>query len=402
MLPALVLLCSILPADGPQTYAALKAEMPLSDAARRQALRDFADEDRASITDRIKAAKALTKQSTAPEDKLAAWLQVAALYGTAGRAGPRSKALKQADKQAKKLRDKKAQKRTRGLLKAARAADKAAKSLTKSLKKKRKRPPAKLSDKDRKLLETLAAGRKAYAGLGDDAAARRAALLVAELYAVSTGGAKKSRAGFKKLIDADGRRDHERVAQRAHLGLSRLEEDKKRLEQAALASLAADRAVTVPVSRPAFDAAPALYRRSPRSSRLCAALWDEKNVSCARLEQDKWGAPSFQDFSQGRRQRRFSDRDAKIVLSDYRVLLEDCVKQSDDLTEFDTEVALSWEVSPDGRVSEYDTRPRHLKMGKTSSCLDEAFATIRYPRFKGPPAQVELTWDVDTKRAGSR
>ena len=126
---------------------------------------------------------------------------------------------------------------------------------------------------------------------------------------------------------------------------------------------------------------------------MCEALVARK-LSCATLEEDRWGNRTFYDFSR-QKARRFSNTTAREVLTEYYGLLKGCIDQSDQLTEFDTEVQFAWTVQNTGRVTDYTVRPRHLESGAFRACTDAAFAAFRYPRFRGPAASVSYDLDVD-------
>ena len=376
----------------PQTYAELKAELPGTGLSRKRALQAFVDDDRPALSGRLRAAKAMRKGADA-DGRVNAYLAMARLYGASGAKSKRAGALKKALAATKKAKDKK----RRRHIERARVGDKALGKLKKAVAARERSMPSPLPKTLLAHRKDIVAAGKSYAALGDEPRRLFAEYWRLRLDATTLGkGARKTLKRAKGLAkDCGTSRDHASVLRDVHRLRARLLQKAGRLSGAIEASFRADRAVLVPLKKSAFDAAAApVHARSRETSVLCFKA-QTRQLDCAALEEESFGVRSFYDFSRERKLKRFSRPKADAVLVEYDSLLKDCVHTSTELTEFDVAVELEWWVEPSGKVQEYIARPRRLEHGASAECLADAFARIRYPRFRGERQAIELSYDID-------
>lgn len=364
--------------------------------------------------ERIRAARALSQSRDASvELQLKGKLYIAQIYGLTGSKKRRS-AMKKARRFATRIGDRE----TMGLIKQAMNGDKALSRLTRHHWGKMKQIGQKESSKNRKRgrrgraskdgeqavsreLAQVKASLAAWQGLEDTPqwmAARFQLLASDALGAKNKKARKKVRKALGALVaDAGEHRDIASTVVAAHRLAVALALKDRKYKQAALHSLAADRAVR-PSSKRAWPGdTHNIHGRTKETLRLCKEL-KKRRIDCGQLEEDRWGTRSFWDFSKSKT-RRFSQQKARLVLAEYDPLLKGCIDQSQQLTEFDTEVLYDWTVDPSGRVSQYTVRPRRLESGPFRECTDKAFDLFRYPRFRGPPASASYTIDIDLQDA---
>jgi hypothetical protein len=408
---------------GPITYSDLLGQLPEDRRAKADALETFARSGGPGIADRLKAANALAgDEDLTGRERLQAQLLVAQLYGVMG-SSKRTSAMKKAKRLATQLDDRdmvltlaQAMDGDAALARLEKANAKALKAMAGGKKakkgKKRKKPKASKKKKKKKGkgkskgtkggdAETIAASFDAWQTLEDKPRllAARFALLAAD---AATASSKASRTKLRKalgeLVSGVGEhRDLAPTVAAAHQLAAQLSLSGGAYKQAALHALAADRAARPPAKKAWPSNERNVVGRSKQTAALCAEL-KKKKLSCAQLEEDRWGDRTFWDFSK-EKTRRFSQDKAREVLAEFDGLLKGCIDQSTQLTEFDTEVSFDWTVDGSGRVSKYTVRPRHLESGAFRTCTDAAFAAFRYPRFRGPAASVSYAIDIDLQDA---
>ncbi len=383
------------PVAPPTSWTALQQDLPKDKGKRARVLFRFVRDDSSALDDRLRAARALFG-SLAPTDpkRVDAAVAEAELFAVAGKRGQRRGALLRARADARRLhQDGKAAQLERAL-----DGDVALRKLERFLDHRRGAGAEPASVKsaadavDDALPSWLALGDERAHGAARIALARRQALTDADAAARALGDA----------VDALGTgRDAAAVRADGWRAMARLAEDAGRLEDAAAAALAADRADAVnprvaaaPVTAPEGGAAAPRYTRSRDTAALCGRLRD-KGVSCAKVEMKRWGARTFYDFSR-ERSGGFNRGRADDVLHEYESLLQGCLQQGarKNLTT-NTHVELEWGVGNDGHVLQrFDLRPMRLRGSLVESCLTGAFAAFRYPRYRGEMQHVRLSYDV--------
>jgi hypothetical protein len=383
----------------PATWAELQPALQGKDKARRAAaLLRFARDETPSLPDRLRAAQgARAALAEGDPKRVEAALLEAELHGNAGVKKKRRDALAAAWSMAKRLglEDKRAR------IEEARAGEEAASQLADLLMRREKsREPPPAAPLEAELAGRVEGALSSWLALGDEGQHGAARVLLGRKAALD-GDAVAAVRILSDVVDALGkRRGATAVMGEASRHLARLFEGQGRFADAAAAALAADRAAAIDLKKPA-PTAPALptpYVRTAETAALCKRA-RAAQVSCAKVEAQRWGERTFYDFSTEPRA-AFNPARADDVLAEYESLLQDCLKAGAkaNLTN-NTHVEIEWAIGSDGRLlKSFHLRPTRLAGTVVESCLASAFAVFRYPPYKGEMQHVRLSFDIGEVR----
>jgi hypothetical protein len=366
----------------PDTFSALKAELPNDRGRKLTALLRFASDDAPAVPDRLRATQAARALMAGDErKKVEAWLLDAELSGAIGKGGPRRGALNNARASARRLDMSELVMRIEEVMRG----DDALALLTRAVAKGKPAEVRALDAAKRSLAAWLAIGDERTHGLA------RMWITLAEPTEL-----EHKLSELADAADALGTaRLHAGARAEVLLARARLLESAGRLGEAARERVQADRERDVNLKRSGLEpSARAPYLRSKETAAACKTLRSEKNT-CAREEERRFGARSFYDFSQEKLPTLDPQR-AEDVIIEYESTLQRCLAEGAkaNLTT-QTHVELEWGVGNDGRVKGLDLRPMRLRGTVVETCMKEAFSLWRYPRYGGEMQHVRLDFNVE-------
>mgnify|MGYP007126782498 CR=1 FL=1 len=392
---SLALACALLLAAPPvvedapiHTFPALHKSAPSDKPARRAHFTRFAIDPRASIGDRVRAARAaldtLAKDDVA---RVEGELLVARLEGVRGRIAARKSALGNARRLAKKKKDAREAK-----VAAIVDADAAHAAIARATK--RHRADAPLSESERALVDT-GTHEGALVEAGDHAAAARLALARAELLVKAAALDDALLASTRVIELASSSREAIVVEDAARRMRVRLFVKKGDRAKAAEEGLLADARPVVPPTESAFFAPPVRdFARSRATSELCFALAMEGG-SCRAIEKKHALAPSFYDFSVEKSAEGFDPERGEVALHEATDHLFACVKKAANDRSLDARrLEIEWTVLHTGRAKKLALKPARLAGTPVDACVDDALSRVRYPRYDGELHHVVLPFDI--------
>jgi hypothetical protein len=378
-------------ARDPIPFSRFKRKLPKSQAGKRAALRRYARDSRNALSHRISANQAWAKTwPSADRHHLDAAIFEAHLRGIGNDGRRRKGALRKALRQAGRL--KLEAKRT--LLGKALKLEALDDQLKKAIERRVNKESHPLGDADKKLLAQVGDANSVYRGIGNKHHARLLQLLALELRSTTPEGAARIVDKVTPFLAMGGKsRDYADIRARARWLRARAYKKEGRTRDALIDAMAADHAQAFPVKMAISTKPEALtHTRSLKTSDLCFEAKNE-GLDCFQIEIEEFGWSTHYDFSKEKKG-RFSPQRAKRVLAEYEPLLITCIEKAARTDLPATRIEVEWPVHKNGRVKEFELKPRRVARSSLQRCFRDALALFRYPPYRGEMQHIGMDWRI--------